>query len=88
MNPNVDRVPWSQKTERRIGLPFYDQLRATLMFNGYADQVASMYAGMDLRNTTNDGNRQLAKESAGNCSSVTDERLSDESKPTADLLIC
>jgi sulfoxide reductase catalytic subunit YedY len=49
VNPNVDRVPWSQKTERRIGLPFYDQLRATLMFNGYADQVASMYAGMDLR---------------------------------------
>ncbi len=49
VNPNVDRVPWSQKTERRIGLPFYDQLRATLMFNGYAEQVASMYAGMDLR---------------------------------------
>lgn len=49
VNPNVDRVPWSQKTERRIGLPFYDQLRTTLMFNGYGEQVASMYKGMDLR---------------------------------------
>ncbi len=49
VNPNVDRVPWSQKNERRIGLPFYDQLRTTLMFNGYTDQVASLYAGMDLK---------------------------------------
>jgi sulfoxide reductase catalytic subunit YedY len=49
VNPNVDRVPWSQKTERRIGLPFYQQNRTTLMFNGYTDQVASLYAGMDLR---------------------------------------
>ncbi|HUB00621.1 MAG TPA: protein-methionine-sulfoxide reductase catalytic subunit MsrP [Terracidiphilus sp.] len=48
VNPSVDRVPWSQKTERRIGLPFYDQLRSTLMFNGYGDQVASLYAGMNL----------------------------------------
>jgi len=49
VNPNVDTVPWSQKTERRIGLPFYEQLRTTLMFNGYGDQVASLYNGMNLR---------------------------------------
>ncbi|MGD1106634.1 MAG: protein-methionine-sulfoxide reductase catalytic subunit MsrP [Terracidiphilus sp.] len=49
VNPNVDRVPWSQKSERRIGLPFYQQNRTTLMFNGYTDQVGSLYAGMDLR---------------------------------------
>ena len=49
VNPNVDHPRWSQKTERRIGLPFYAQRRTTLMFNGYADQVASMYKGMDLR---------------------------------------
>jgi sulfoxide reductase catalytic subunit YedY len=49
VNPNVDHPRWSQKTERRIGLPFYEQRRTTLMFNGYADQVASMYAGMDLK---------------------------------------
>ena len=49
VNPNVDHPRWSQKTERRIGEPFYEQRRTTLMFNGYTDQVASMYAGMDLR---------------------------------------
>jgi len=49
VNPNVDHPRWSQKRERRIGLPFYDQWRATLMFNGYSDQVASMYKGMDLK---------------------------------------
>lgn len=49
VNPNVDHPRWSQKTERRIGLPFYAQRRTTLMFNGYSDQVASMYAGMDLK---------------------------------------
>ncbi len=49
VNPNVDRVPWSQKTERRIGLPFYAQNRTTLLFNGYTEQVGSLYAGMDLR---------------------------------------
>ncbi len=49
VNPNVDHPRWSQKTERRIGLPFYEQRRTTLMFNGYGDQVASMYAGMDLK---------------------------------------
>jgi sulfoxide reductase catalytic subunit YedY len=49
VNPNVDHPRWSQKTERRIGLPFYEQRRTTLMFNGYGNQVASMYAGMDLK---------------------------------------
>jgi sulfoxide reductase catalytic subunit YedY len=49
VNPNVDHPRWSQKTERRIGLPFYQQRRTTLMFNGYGDQVASLYSGMDLK---------------------------------------
>jgi sulfoxide reductase catalytic subunit YedY len=48
VNPDVDHPRWSQKTERRIGLPFYAQRRTTLMFNGYSDQVASLYAGMNL----------------------------------------
>ena len=46
VNPNVDHPRWSQAKERRIGEFFK---RKTLMFNGYADQVASLYAGMDLR---------------------------------------
>jgi sulfoxide reductase catalytic subunit YedY len=46
VNPNVDHPRWSQKTERRLG-EFYK--RPTLMFNGYSDQVASLYTGMDLR---------------------------------------
>jgi sulfoxide reductase catalytic subunit YedY len=49
VNPSVDHPRWSQKVERRIGLPFYAQRRPTLMFNGYSDQVASLYSGMDLR---------------------------------------
>lgn len=49
VNPDVDTVPWSQKKERRIGLPFYDQLRTTLMFNGYTDQVAYLYKGMNMK---------------------------------------
>ncbi len=49
VNPNKDHPRWSQKTERRIGLPFWEQRRTTLMFNGYGDQVASLYAGMDLQ---------------------------------------
>ena len=49
VNPNGDHPRWSQTTERRIGLPFYAQRRTTLMFNGYGDQVAGMYSGMDLR---------------------------------------
>ncbi len=46
VNPEVDHPRWSQKTERRIGEFFK---RKTLMFNGYGDQVASLYSGMDLR---------------------------------------
>jgi len=49
VNPNVDHPRWSQKTERRIGQAFYAQRRTTLLFNGYGDQVASLYNGMDLR---------------------------------------
>src|SRR5579875_3201162 len=49
VNPNVDHPRWSQKYERRIGAPIFKQRRPTLMFNGYADQVASLYNGMDLR---------------------------------------
>jgi sulfoxide reductase catalytic subunit YedY len=47
VNPTVDHPRWSQATEKRI--PSYFATTKTLMFNGYADQVASMYAGMDLR---------------------------------------
>jgi sulfoxide reductase catalytic subunit YedY len=46
VNPTVDHPRWSQATEQRIG---ESGRRPTLMFNGYAEQVASMYAGMDLR---------------------------------------
>ena len=46
VNPDVDHPRWSQARERRIGEFFK---RRTLMFNGYADQVASLYAGMDLK---------------------------------------
>lgn len=46
VNPDVDHPRWSQATERRIG---EFTKRKTLMFNGYADQVGSLYAGMDLR---------------------------------------
>ncbi|NJD68067.1 MAG: protein-methionine-sulfoxide reductase catalytic subunit MsrP [Candidatus Methylomirabilota bacterium] len=46
VNPDVDHPRWSQGTERRIG---EFRRRKTLMFNGYADQIASLYAGMDLR---------------------------------------
>jgi sulfoxide reductase catalytic subunit YedY len=46
VNPDVDHPRWSQKTERRLGELFR---RKTLPFNGYGDQVASLYSGMDLR---------------------------------------
>jgi sulfoxide reductase catalytic subunit YedY len=46
VNPQVDHPRWSQGSERRLGEIFR---RKTLMFNGYADQVASLYNGMDLR---------------------------------------
>ena len=46
VNPERDHPRWSQATERRIG-EFL--MRRTLMFNGYGDQVASLYSGMDLK---------------------------------------
>ena len=46
VNPNVDHPRWSQKQERRIG---EFGRRETLMFNGYAEEVASLYSDMDLR---------------------------------------
>jgi methionine sulfoxide reductase catalytic subunit len=46
VNPNVSHPRWSQATERRIG---EFRRRTTLMFNGYGDQVAHLYSGMDLR---------------------------------------
>jgi sulfoxide reductase catalytic subunit YedY len=49
VNPKVDHPRWSQATERRIGGGFLAARKETLMFNGYADQVASLYTGMDLR---------------------------------------
>jgi sulfoxide reductase catalytic subunit YedY len=45
VNPKVDHPRWSQATERRLGEL---RRRPTLPFNGYADQVASLYNGMDL----------------------------------------
>jgi methionine sulfoxide reductase catalytic subunit len=45
VNPEVDHPRWSQATEQRIGEP---GRRPTLKFNGYAEQVAGLYAGMDL----------------------------------------
>jgi methionine sulfoxide reductase catalytic subunit len=50
VNPNVDHPRWSQATERRIGEDgFFTPKRKTLMFNGYGEQVASLYQGMDLK---------------------------------------
>ena len=46
VNPHVDHPRWSQAKERRIG-DFFK--RKTLMFNGYADEVAGLYSGMDLK---------------------------------------
>jgi sulfoxide reductase catalytic subunit YedY len=46
VNPDVDHPRWSQARERRLGEFFK---RSTLMFNGYGDQVAHLYSGMDLR---------------------------------------
>jgi sulfoxide reductase catalytic subunit YedY len=46
VNPEVDHPRWSQATEQRIG---ENGRRKTLLFNGYGAQVASLYTGMDLR---------------------------------------
>jgi sulfoxide reductase catalytic subunit YedY len=49
VNPTVDHPRWSQAHERRIDASAFPKTIPTLMFNGYADQVAGMYAGMDLK---------------------------------------
>jgi sulfoxide reductase catalytic subunit YedY len=48
VNPEVDHPRWSQKTERRIGSSSFLARQPTLRFNGYADEVAGLYRGMDL----------------------------------------
>lgn len=49
VNPNVDHPRWSQARERRIGAGFFAEKIPTQMFNGYAEQVAHLYEGLDLR---------------------------------------
>jgi sulfoxide reductase catalytic subunit YedY len=50
VNPTVDHPRWSQASERRLGEDgLFSRRRPTLMFNGYGDQVASLYAGLDLK---------------------------------------
>jgi len=49
VNPEVSHPRWSQATERRLPSGLFDQRIPTQMFNGYADEVAHLYAGMDLR---------------------------------------
>jgi sulfoxide reductase catalytic subunit YedY len=50
VNPTVDHPRWSQATERRLGEDgLFAKRRPTQMFNGYGEQVAALYAGMDLR---------------------------------------
>ena len=49
VNPEVDHPRWSQATERRIGGGLFAKRQPTLMFNGYEEDVASLYQGMDLR---------------------------------------
>jgi sulfoxide reductase catalytic subunit YedY len=48
VNPEVDHPRWSQASERRVGGGLFARRIPTLMFNGYEDEVASMYEGMDL----------------------------------------
>ena len=48
VNPSVDHPRWSQATERRLGGGLLSPRQPTLMFNGYEEQVAGMYRGMDL----------------------------------------
>jgi len=49
VNPQVDHPRWSQATERHIGGSLFGSRRPTLPFNGYAELVADLYRGMDLR---------------------------------------
>lgn len=48
VNPKVDHPRWSQATERGVGAGMFARRKPTLMFNGYTEQVAALYAGMDL----------------------------------------
>ncbi len=49
VNPEVDHPRWSQASERRLGGGLFAKRIPTLMFNGYEEEVASLYEGMDLR---------------------------------------
>lgn len=49
VNPEVDHPRWTQATERKVGGGLFAKRVPTLMFNGYEEEVASLYAGMDLR---------------------------------------
>lgn len=49
VNPEVDHPRWSQASERRVGSGLFAKRLPTQMFNGYGDEVAQLYAGMDLR---------------------------------------
>ncbi|HLF30372.1 MAG TPA: protein-methionine-sulfoxide reductase catalytic subunit MsrP [Xanthomonadales bacterium] len=49
VNPAVDHPRWSQASERRIGTGLFAAKQPTLMFNGYAEEVAGLYSGLDLR---------------------------------------
>jgi sulfoxide reductase catalytic subunit YedY len=49
VNPEVDHPRWSQARERRIGASVFASKQPTLMFNGYGDQVADLYKGLNLR---------------------------------------
>jgi sulfoxide reductase catalytic subunit YedY len=48
VNPNVDHPRWSQAMERRLGGGLFSPRIDTLMFNGYTEQVADLYRGLDL----------------------------------------
>ncbi|KEO53365.1 protein-methionine-sulfoxide reductase catalytic subunit MsrP [Thioclava pacifica] len=48
VNPEVDHPRWSQATERRVGAGLFAGREPTLMFNGYGEEVASLYSGMNL----------------------------------------
>ena len=49
VNPQVDHPRWSQARERRIGSSLFASKQPTLMFNGYGEEVADLYKGLDLR---------------------------------------
>jgi len=49
VNPEVDHPRWSQASERRVGGGLFAPRIDTLMFNGYEEEVASLYEGLDLR---------------------------------------